>query len=184
MPNKVFHLQHVDAYANPNITTAIGSNITTAIGNDTSRCGLVCGAADALKESVAAHSAAASASASSDFEDILFGEGAERWLHMSAPSHLHIPQHSNRVANPKPLRIHFLSSCAADDCQPQSYWYVSRAHTPHTIITPHLTPANRYHAFDKLYEILLTELHDDAGASGHEIKHGLHGFIREAVVCR
>jgi hypothetical protein len=81
--------------------------------------------------------------------------------------------------------IHFISSCAADDSQPQSYWFVrasNRCSTCNRVAVPQL--CFRYHAFDKLYEILLTELHEDAGTSGHEMKHGLQGFLRDAVVCR
>jgi hypothetical protein len=81
-------------------------------------------------------------------------------------------------------RIHCISSCAADDSQPQSYWFVLQTDAAHAIASLFLNSAIRYHAFDKLYEILLTELHEDAGTSGHEMKHGLQGFLRDAVVCR
>ena len=81
-------------------------------------------------------------------------------------------------------RIHFISSCAADDSQPQSYWFVLQTDAAHAIASLLLNSAIRYHAFDKLYEILLTELHEDGGTSGHEMKHGLQGFLRDAVVCR
>jgi hypothetical protein len=52
----------------------------------------------------------------------------------------------------------------------------------------------RYHAFDLLYQILLTELSVEADTLGRgggggcamvdELKGGLQGFLREAVVCR
>ena len=173
-------MQHVDACA-PLNTNPRQLNTTTAVRNDASRCGLVCGAADALKESVAVHSAArnkAAASASADFQDILFGEGAERWLHACAAPQLFNSAHATT------RRIHYLSSCAADDSQPRSYWLVPRADATHAIAPLFLNPAIRYHAFDKLYEVLLTELHEVAGTSGHEVKHGLQGFLRDAVVCR
>jgi hypothetical protein len=49
----------------------------------------------------------------------------------------------------------------------------------------------RYHAFDCLYQVLLTELSSEIGSSGggrdafrDELKGGLQGFLREAVVMR
>ncbi len=44
----------------------------------------------------------------------------------------------------------------------------------------------RYNVFDRLYEILFTELYVSEGddVARDDLKGGLHGFLREIVVCR
>ncbi len=48
----------------------------------------------------------------------------------------------------------------------------------------------RYHSFDRLYQVLLTELSVEFEAAGEgddlgdDLKSGLQGFLREAVVSR
>ncbi len=81
----------------------------------------MCGAADAVKESVAAHNRAAAAAADADadvMEDLMFSEGggSERWLHeYKTPA-------SSFTISAVGVIVHL--RCVADPTQPQSYWCV------------------------------------------------------------
>ncbi len=124
---QVFHLQHLDACGTHCVATAFLRYLF--VYNAHCRCGLMCGTADAFKESVSAHHAARNRAAASAplpphgaigpsaaaVEECLFGEGAgsERWLHEYILPH---PYHINRAS------VMFLSRCAASAEQPRSYW--------------------------------------------------------------
>lgn len=104
--HQVFHLQHLDACGTHCVTTAFLRYLF--VYNAHCRCGLMCGTADAFKESVSAHHAARNRAAAAAplpphgavgpsaaaVEECLFGEGAgsERWLHeYISPHPYHIP---------------------------------------------------------------------------------------------